>query len=559
VIAVGAVGGAVRVWPGTSPGGGGGDEGALTLAGDASDGIGELVVPLAERFLARRSDASRSETGALVSTRYSMLALTWQDPRESPLVEIRSRTDGRWSDWRRVPHLQDVPDAGAGEGTAVGGTDLIWVGPSDGVQARVTGPSPSGLSLVLLEPWAQPDDLLDQPDERSAPTSVGQVPEPELRGRRRWGADESWRQRPPRYNTTIKQVHVHHTVNSNDYGRSDVPALIRGMYRYHTKYLGWSDIGYNFLVDRFGRIWTGRAGGAGRPVRGAHTLGFNGTSAGVSVIGNFELVTPSAAVLEAVASVAAWKLQRYHRDPHQWVEVRSEGSDRFRAGRVVTLPSIDGHRDTNMTACPGTYLYDLIPNIRHRAAVLIERYSKVRVVERPVLTGTPALGETLTVQSGTYTPADVGLRYVWLRNKTRIPDAAGPTYVVREADVGKRLSVRVVARRAGLKANRRRLWTDGPVECHVTVMVDPHVRDKRRLRVDVHVASPPGVRATPTGKVIVKVGSHRAVVRLTDGHGVARFGRHSPLRAGRHRIRVRYKGDRAHFAAHAVTHVRIRR
>ena len=87
------------------------------------------------------------------------------------------------------------------------------------------------------------------------------------------------------------------------------------MYRYHTRYLGWSDIGYNFLVDRFGRIWTGRAGGSGRPVRGAHTLGFNATSAGVAVIGNFELVRPADEVLDAVAAVAAWKLHRFGRDP----------------------------------------------------------------------------------------------------------------------------------------------------------------------------------------------------------------------------------------------------
>ena len=102
------------------------------------------------------------------------------------------------------------------------------------------------------------------------------------------------------------------------------------MYRYHTRYLGWSDIGYNFLVDRFGRIWTGRAGGARRPVRGAHTLGFNSTSAGVAVIGNFELTRPSDRVLDAVAAVAAWKLQRFDRDPLGNVRVWSRGSDRFR-------------------------------------------------------------------------------------------------------------------------------------------------------------------------------------------------------------------------------------
>ena len=92
-------------------------------------------------------------------------------------------------------------------------------------------------------------------------------------------------------------MHVHHTVNSNDYAPEDVPALLRGIYRYHTKNLGWSDVGYNFLVDRFGGIWQGRAGGSALAVRGAHTLGFNSTSTGIAVIGNFEEVVPERAVI----------------------------------------------------------------------------------------------------------------------------------------------------------------------------------------------------------------------------------------------------------------------
>jgi hypothetical protein len=59
------------------------------------------------------------------------------------------------------------------------------------------------------------------------------------------------------------------------------------MYRYHTQNLGWSDLDYNFLVDRFGRIWVARASGANKPVRGAHALGFNATSTGVPAIGNW--------------------------------------------------------------------------------------------------------------------------------------------------------------------------------------------------------------------------------------------------------------------------------
>ena len=131
---------------------------------------------------------------------------------------------------------------------------------------RAGGVRPSGLTLVLLQPYAQPeDDAADLDDEALFRTArTGWVPRPHIRGRRHWGASESWRDGRPTYNRTIKQVHVHHTASSNRYRRRDVPALIRGMYRYHTRYLGWSDIGYNFLVDRFG--------GSGRVARVARAV-----------------------------------------------------------------------------------------------------------------------------------------------------------------------------------------------------------------------------------------------------------------------------------------------
>ena len=398
-------------------------------------------------------------------------------PRPAPVLEVRTRAGGRWGDWQPVPPLADRPDASSGEGAAVASTELMWTGPSDGVRVRVGGARPRGLTLVLLQPWAQPgDDASDaEADEPLGRTPAargsraGLVPRPDPRGRRKWGAREAWRDGRPHYNYTIKQVHVHHTVNSNRYRRGDVPALIRGMYRYHTRYLGWSDIGYNFLVDRFGRIWTGRAGGASRPVRGAHTLGFNATSVGVAVIGNFELVRPSDAVLDAVAAVAAWKLQPFGRDPMGTVRVWSKGSDRFRSGRRVRLPTIDGHRDTNQTACPGRHLYHHIPEVQRRVATLIERYSKVHVVEPSALHGTAALGSTLTVDPGTYTPADAALTYVWLRNGRPIPRASDHQYNVRPADVGTRISVRITAHKPGLKPVTRRCWTRGddrPLDRH---------------------------------------------------------------------------------------------
>jgi hypothetical protein len=369
--AVGAVGVAARVWPGAERSGGP----ALTLSGQGSDGIGELEVDLAP--LLRSTGDGAWETSGLTATPYSMLALTWDVGEADPVLEVRTRSDEEWADWLPVPALADRPDAQSGENSSRAGTEVVWIGSADGVQVRAGGVRPRGLTLVLLQPWEQPgDETADLDDEALARTArAGWVPRPHIRGRRHWGARESWRDGPPTYNRTIKQVHVHHTASSNRYRRRDVPALIRGMYRYHTKYLGWSDIGYNFLVDRFGRIWVGRAGGAWRPVRGAHTLGFNATSTGVSVIGNHETVAPTAATLAAIARVAAWKLDRYGRDPEGRVTVTSEGSDKFRSGRRVTLPVIDGHRDTNDTSCPGRYLYAELPSIRRRTRRRIARFS----------------------------------------------------------------------------------------------------------------------------------------------------------------------------------------
>ena len=92
----------------------------------------------------------------------------------------------------------------------------------------------------------------------------------------------------------MKAGFIHHTVNANTYTSAQVPALLRGIYAYHTQSRGWRDIGYNYLVDRFGRIWEGRYGGVGSPVVGAHTLGYNEVSFAMSAIGNFDIAEPAA-------------------------------------------------------------------------------------------------------------------------------------------------------------------------------------------------------------------------------------------------------------------------
>ena len=183
------------------------------------------------------------------------------------------------------------------------------------------------------------------------------VPDQAIITRAQWGADESWVDGPPGPADALKAFFVHHTASGNGYSKSDVPAIIRGIYRYHTATQGWSDIGYNFLIDRFGRMFEGRAGSILEPMIGAHARGANEGSAGVSLIGDFTRAQVPDAMRSSLIRLIAWKADIHH----------------VPLGGTTTLPGgdtykrISGHRDANSTACPGSNAYALLPGVRRAA------------------------------------------------------------------------------------------------------------------------------------------------------------------------------------------------
>jgi hypothetical protein len=203
----------------------------------------------------------------------------------------------------------------------------------------------------------EPEEPTD-PDAELVGTPADVTPKPQIFSRAQWGADERMRDKSSLRYFEVHAGFVHHTVNANGYSKEQVPSIIRGIYAYHTQSRGWSDVGYNFLVDRFGRIWEGRAGGVDRPVVGAHTLGYNDHAFAMSAIGNFETVQPGDAMLRAYGRLFAWKLSLHGvsaGSKREWVYNK-------------WMPAINGHRDVGQTACPGRYLYAKIGTIRSLAA-----------------------------------------------------------------------------------------------------------------------------------------------------------------------------------------------
>ncbi|WP_237277360.1 FG-GAP-like repeat-containing protein, partial [Streptomyces caniscabiei] len=195
------------------------------------------------------------------------------------------------------------------------------------------------------------------------------VSRPPIVSRAAWGADESAVTGTAEYIDRISAVFVHDTGGTDDYGCAESPALIRALMADDIQADGRGDLGYNFVVDKCGRIYEGRAGGADLPVRGAHTPGFDGESTGIAVLGDFDGGGPSRAAVESVARLAAWKLGQYAGDPTGKVTLTaSEDTGVYAHGESAELDVISGGSDAASLTSPGAGLYAELPEIRRYAA-----------------------------------------------------------------------------------------------------------------------------------------------------------------------------------------------
>lgn len=211
-----------------------------------------------------------------------------------------------------------------------------------------------------------------------------QAPRPEVVPRSVWLGDAARDQPPPRYDDTVVAVFIHHTDSPNHYDCADAPGIIRTLYQGQTLGRDWDDLGYNFVVDRCGTIYEGRAGGIDRPVTGAHTQGFNHRSTGIAALGTFtEGVRVPEEMLRSIAGLAAWKLGTSGTDPRGTVRlVSSNGGSRYAAGATATLHAIAGHSEGYMTSCPGTALRARLPEIRALAARIQGRETTGRAARK---------------------------------------------------------------------------------------------------------------------------------------------------------------------------------
>ena len=286
--------------------------------------------------------------------RFNLVGMHWRG-RGAPDIELRVRRQGRWSRWEELEAQgADSPDPGRGEPTAATASSPLWVGTAGAVQYRMSRRVPH-LRLHFVR--------VTKREPVSA--RAAQAQQPAFVTRDQWGAGACPPRRAPQYGE-VKAVHVHHTVSLNDYSPTEAPAMVLAICRYHRNSNGWDDIGYNALVDKYGVLYEGRAGGLDKAVIGAQAQGFNAQTAGIASIGEHGTAPATPEELGAIASYISWKLPVHGQPVSGPVTVTSSGGSltRYGAGARVTLQRVIGHRDTGRTTCPGDALYAQLPELR---------------------------------------------------------------------------------------------------------------------------------------------------------------------------------------------------
>jgi flagellar hook assembly protein FlgD len=292
--------------------------------------------------------SDRSLASHSAQSPFTLAGVHWRGPGRV-LFRTRSR-EGRWSAWQHAaPAAEDLPDAGSREvrlreGWRIG--NPWWAGPSDRIETRTVGRVTRVRAYLVWSPEVRVP--LRVPAATVAPPIVPRLS---------WGANEAIRRNQPSYADNVRFAMIHHTAGRNGYSRAEAAAIVKGIQLYHVQGNGWNDIGYNFLVDRFGTVYEGRFGGIERNVVGAHARGFNTGSTGIAVLGTYGSSSPSQAALDAVAKLVAWRLDLAHVDPSGLFNFISGGSERFPSGIPVLLRAVSGHRDTGHTECPGDAFY----------------------------------------------------------------------------------------------------------------------------------------------------------------------------------------------------------
>ncbi len=340
----------------------------------------------------------------------AVVGLQWDGAAAHPSASLRVRlARGAWGPWTPAVAQGHAPDREAGGEQGRG--EPLWVGGARELQLRAPGALPGARLRYVRAVGSLPGDgAAEAALARAQPVLAAGPGQPPIIARSAWARGTQLPRRAPGYGR-VELAFVHHTDNPNGYSAAQVPAMLRAIYEFHRDVNGWNDIGYNFVVDLYGRVWEARAGGIDEPVLGAQAGGYNLVSTGVAVLGSFSGTPISEPARRALQRLLAWKLALHGVPASGHVVVRCDPAgaaySKYPANARVRLPRIAGHRDADSTDCPGDALYSELPALRRSVLALSGVPAVASLALQPA--STPAAPPTPAAAGEAPAPALPGL------------------------------------------------------------------------------------------------------------------------------------------------------
>ncbi|MBT8401265.1 MAG: N-acetylmuramoyl-L-alanine amidase [Rhodothermia bacterium] len=298
-----------------------------------------------DRYQASSEDLSLEYTGVVFSGR-----------TDAGLVEawVRFRLGQSWTEWEAMYIVRSTVDE-----TVMGGFRGAEVR-SAPFEMRFEVDSDRRFELLAAGVFDSRKDVGADPQHRVSPSPPRARKEqfltPDLITREEWNADPFIGQPSPLANPAYEHMTFHHAAGFRATTRAEGLAQVKAIQDLHQNVRGWSDIGYQFVIDRGGRLYQGRPfldssttlEEIPRLALGAHVGGANTGNIGICLLGCYHPAAGSSctdeittAAYDTYVETFAFLSENYGVDPGQ----------------------IRGHRDFSATACPGDNNYRLLPNL----------------------------------------------------------------------------------------------------------------------------------------------------------------------------------------------------
>jgi len=263
-------------------------------------------------------------------------------------LEIRFTKDGQWQQWQQL---------GSGHNSEESSRQTFVLEPFEeqisAWQIRINREVKTNLQMRFFAAPTQKKNL--GINVSSSETSTCACPAPPQCDRSCWCPDNDCT--PPVYTTTTPtHIIVHHSAGFTNY--NDYLWVVNYYWDLHVNTNGWSDIGYNWLVDPNGVVYEGRGSGN----IGAHFSCLNGGTIGICVIGNYMTKTVDPNALASLKELALWEACQHN---------ISLADSSLHASSNLVLKPLSAHRDANGasvgcpkgTSCPGDLLYAIIDSL----------------------------------------------------------------------------------------------------------------------------------------------------------------------------------------------------